>query len=189
MPSLNPNPSHDAPDAPEGRTGTPTPAQASDPSAPPPLDDEGTINLLRMAALDGGRPMDEVVARLEAPDGARWLAAQIDRIGMPEGATSSGVLDGSVPLRVLIAVMARATKLAGTSLDHRQRLAGLAVHDLCIAAAMVHHGVLPSRRPRDDWDDRLVRLSAATAEPWRRLLRAAADSESEQMTAPDDQVG
>lgn len=144
----------------------------------PPMNDDQTMHLLRMAASDLPRPLEDLCERLRSPDGRAWLEAQVERMALADGLSASTLLNGPSDLAALRALKHRAVRLADSSLNARDRLAALVVHHATIASAMVHHRVLLSDRARDEWDARLVDLAASAPEPWRTLFRRAADGEA-----------
>lgn len=141
------------------------------------LNDDHTMHLLRIAAADIPRPMDDLRSRIRSPDGPAWIELELERMLVPEGVLPSSLLNGGADLAVLRKVKSKAVKLATGSLNARDRMAALLIHDFVIASALLHHRVLISERPRDQWDDRLVDLAADSPEPWRSFLRRAADVE------------
>ena len=142
------------------------------------MNDDQTMHLLRIASSDLPRPLEDLCARLRSADGRAWLEAQVQRLASPEGLTPAALLDGTAGLPALRSLKRRAIRLAETSLNARDRMAALVTHDLAVASAVAHHAVLLSHRPRDEWDARLIELSAASPEPWCTLFRAAADAEA-----------
>lgn len=143
-----------------------------------PMNDDQTMHLLRIAASDLPRPLEDLSERLRSPDGRAWLEAQIERMALADALSCGLLLNGPIDLAALRALKRRAVRLSESSLNARDRLAALVVHDVAIASAMAHHRVLLSQRSREEWDARLVDLAASAPEPWRTLFRRAADSET-----------
>ncbi|HMN96105.1 MAG TPA: hypothetical protein PKC43_01270 [Phycisphaerales bacterium] len=141
------------------------------------FDDERSIALLRVAAR--GRPLESIAVRLAAPDAGAWIVAQVDRAALTVGGSAAALLEGAMALDALRAIRSSASRRAQESLNERDRLAALIVYTVATAAAMVHHRVLPSRAPREEWDERLVALSAVAPPPWGALFRNAADTETD----------
>ncbi|MFO0873505.1 MAG: hypothetical protein U0575_05980 [Phycisphaerales bacterium] len=152
------------------------------------LNDDQTMHLLRIAASDIPRPMEDLCERLRSPDGRGWLEAEIGRMAIADALSSELLIGGGADLGALRSLKRRAVRLAESSLNARDRLAALIVHDAAIASALVHHGVLLSRRPREEWDQRLIELAASAPEPWRTLFRRAADVESRAVDADGPEV-
>jgi hypothetical protein len=141
------------------------------------LNDDRTMHLLRIAASDLPRPMEDLQERLRAPGSAEWLENELERVLLPEGVLPASLRSGGVDLAALRRAKTRAVRLATNSLNGRDRMAALVAHDFVVAAALLHHRTLISERPREHWDDRLIELAVSTPEPWRTFLRLAADAE------------
>ncbi len=142
-----------------------------------PLNDDQTLRLLHIAASDVPRPLEDLCERLRAPDGARWIDQEITAIAGREGILAQTLINGSVDLASLNRLKHRGRVLATDTMNARDRLTGLLVHDIAVAAALAHCRTLISTRPRDLWNERLIALAGSAPEPWRTFFRKAADTE------------
>lgn len=141
------------------------------------LNDDKTIHLIRIAAADLPKPESDLRSRLRADDALSWLEAEVGRTAASVGVTTPSILDGTASLADLRRVKSRAVALARECHHARDRMSALLVHHLVVASALLHHGVLISERAREQWDDRFLDLALDAPEPWKSLLRRAADAE------------
>ncbi len=160
-----------------------------------------TSTMLRIGVRGPARPVDELLARLEAAEGAAWLSAALANAarlaGVPVSACRVALLapaatptSGSIE-RMLCEGAATVTQLEMLK-DHGKRMlksavtpddrsAALAAYFFSIAAALKHHDTLIGARraggdhgPRDELHDALLDLASATNQPWTSMLGEAA---------------
>lgn len=111
------------------------------------LDEKSVTTLLRLG-LGGGRPIDEVIARLEAPDGRAWLARMAGVA--PLNAVVNPAVDG---FRVMTkeqieGTKSEAKKLLAPGVSYDDRLRGVLTYFLVLAAGKVQHNAwLTSQDP------------------------------------------
>jgi hypothetical protein len=133
------------------------------------------------------RPVDELLARLEAHDGASWLASTMSNaaeavgITAPPNAIDKVFCSASATAEQLEAVKDYGKRTLKGALNAEERCQGLAAYFVSIAAALTHHNTLigakradGDRGPRSELHNALLDLAAATELPWTALLGDAA---------------
>jgi len=168
------------------------------------LGDFQTANLLRLGFGGQSRPIDRLIARLEADDGVHWLASALTEIPIVvaapgtwfarsgSGLTAHDVFIGSGPvesrkadrpggrppaeqhLATLRAIKHRCKQIVSSPRNEEQMLVGTLGYFLTVAAGALHHRVQLSSRPADELDAALLDLASVLPEPWCDLMNAAA---------------
>jgi hypothetical protein len=143
--------------------------------------------LLRIGVAGPARPVDDLIARIEADDGHAWLLAALADAARLDGLTpATGDIEhllclGHAGVAQLEQLKDRGKRLLKSASTGDQRLGGLAMYFFSIAAALAHHHALigarqtsGERRPREELHDALLDLASVTPEPWSTLLADAA---------------
>jgi len=149
-----------------------TPASASTMMTPPPDDhvsrtleaaDGGVVSaLLRLGLAQDRRPVDALIARVEAPDGAAWLAGVLE---------SEPALRPGVSLERLRACKQQArTDARADPEDHR----ALLIYYLSVGTALAEYGVQISSVDHGLVAAALVDFAEVLPDEWSRRLRRAA---------------
>lgn len=131
--------------------------------------------LLALGLRGPRRPVDRLIARLEAPDGSRWLDQTVERLDSGSESPVRMLLTRAQPggqrgLEMLIALKDRCKKAASGSAPGEEPLEPMLGYFLAIGAALAHQGKLISSMPRRDVDGVLLDLACAMPEPWVELL-------------------
>lgn len=169
-------------------TTTNTPA----PPAPPP--DPGELRaaskILALAAGPALRPVDFLLAESRLARDPGWSTRAFGEIAALDLAPAPAVHGlplawhaDAPPLDAIDAWRTRAKFAFEAAGDVHARNAALLVYGWCVAAALVHHGVLRSSQPREEIDQLLAGIAAALPEPHaslpRRALHIAGDTATE----------
>lgn len=168
------------------------------------LGDLQTANLLRLGFGGQSRPIDRLIARLEADDGVHWLSAALTEIPIDvvapgtwfarsgsgltahdvfigrgqveslKAGDSGGSSSAEQHLATLRAVKHRCKQIVSNPRNEEQMLVGTLGYFLSVAAGALHHRVQLSSRPADELDAALLDLASVLPEPWSDLMNAAA---------------
>jgi hypothetical protein len=139
------------------------------------IDPTTASRLLALGRKGGSDQVEAVIRRMMEPDGRRWFASifasgAIDVPGDPE----SFFLRAQAPLPALVRVKEACKELYTKAPGEEEKLLATIGYFLAVAAALVHHGVSISSRPRSEVDPILLDLACALPEPWVDLLAEAA---------------
>lgn len=162
------------------------------PLAPPP--DPGELRaaskILALAAGPALRPVDFLVAESRLARDAGWTTRAFGEVAALDLAPAPAVRGlplawhADAPMLEAIEAWRTRAKFAFEAAgDVHARNAALLVYGWCVAAALVHHGVVRSSQPREEIDQLLAGIAAALPEPHaslpRRALHIAGDATTE----------
>ncbi len=142
------------------------------------LGKERVTRFLQLGLGDEG-PMDTLQTCLKAAGGgAAGMAALLEGGSFPAPGELENLLarDGASLKEVLSFYGLGKERMAADAAALEDRMAGLIVFLLAVAAGVVHHRVWITSRKREEIDPMLLELSAALPEPWRGLLARAVES-------------
>jgi hypothetical protein len=148
--------------------------------APDPAELRDASKILALAAGPALRPVDFLLAESQLTRDPAWVVrafrdvAELDLAPAPavRGTPLAWHVDAPT-LEAIDAWRARAKFAFEAAGDVHARNAALLVYGWCIAAALVHFGVVRSSQPREEIDQLLAGIAAVMPEPYASLARRA----------------
>ncbi|MHC4414144.1 MAG: hypothetical protein ACYS0G_02550 [Planctomycetota bacterium] len=119
-------------------------------------------------------PIDAVTERLGRPDAAAWFEAAIASVtGLPRTAWEPQAAPFPT-LEDLKTAKDRAKTAMAEAANGAEASEATAAYFVTVAAALVRHGVLITRRPPGELAEPLTELATVAPDPWAELLEEAA---------------
>ena len=142
---------------------------------------EVASKILALAAGPALRPVDFLLAEAQSTRDASWTARAFNDnaptdVGAAAPAAVGTPLSWNADAPTIDAIHAwrvRAKFAFEAAEDVHTRNAALLVYGWCLAAALVHFGVLASSQPREEVDQLLAGIATALPEPFASLPRRA----------------
>ncbi len=134
------------------------------------IDQTLATRLIRLGLASQGRPIDDVIARLERADGEVWFEHSL-AIAPLNAITSAPT--STIPLETLRSSKEAAKHLLRHPTDADERLVGVLAYFVCVGVALVQHNQLICGRTNAEVQSVLADLATAVPLSWSGLLAKA----------------
>ncbi len=134
------------------------------------IDQTMATRLFRLGLESQGRPIDDVIARLERPDGEVWFEHGLTLPPLTPIAAATG---GTVPLDALKEAKEAAKRLLQSPADSDERLRGVLAYFVCVGVALAQHGELICGRSGAEVQAVLADLATAVPVEWAAIMARA----------------
>ena len=148
----------------------PSPNSAALPPTGLGIDQSMATRLIRLGLASQGRPIDDVITRLERADGEVWFEhslaiAPLNAIALAHSST--------IALETLKQAKESAKQLLKNPADADERLVGVLAYFVCVGVALVQHKQLICGRSSTEVRSVLADLATAVPLSWAGLLAKA----------------
>lgn len=153
-------------------TNQPNPSNEPNPNPPTSLGIDQTLatRLIRLGLASQGRPIDDVIARLERADGEVWFEHSL-AIAPLNAVTRAPI--ATIPLETIRNAKEAAKHLLRHPVDANERLLGVLAYFVCVGVALVQHNQLICGRGNAEVQSVLADLATAVPLNWSGLLAKA----------------